>query len=234
VEAADDGLDRGARLSPISGDWILGQVLVDEPALAFARAGAPDGPFDPWQLSLRLLDPVDAIELTGRNTNPDTVGDCLAAGNCSHRTLGVATRLVYGRLMVLPAYGPEDRDLAVTLEAQAYANGAFQFHAADSCTEYAAAQAGLSGYTGNLTAAETSVIGPALSVPLLGGRSDASFPLLLAAPGFGYQGGVDLTLDVPSWLEFDWNGSGSEDPMGTATFGRHRGHDRIIYWSEQR
>jgi MSHA biogenesis protein MshQ len=45
---------------------------------------------------------------------------------------------------------------------------------------------------------------------------------------------VDVTLDVPSWLEFDWNGSGAEDPMGTATFGRHRGHDRIIYWSEQR
>ena len=234
VEAADDGVDRGARLSPISGAWVLGQVLVNEPALAFARAGAPDGPLDPWQLSLRLLDPVDAIELTGRNTNPDAFGDCLAAGDCSHRTLGAATSLVYGRLMVLPAYGPEDRDLPVTLEAQAYVNGAFEHHAADSCTEYAAVQAGLSGYTGNLIAGETSVIGPGLSVPLLGGRSDANFPLLLAAPGFGNQGEVDVTLDVPSWLKFDWNGSGAEDPMGTATFGRHRGHDRIIYWSEQR
>ena len=234
VEAADDGVDRVARLSSISGGWILGQVLVDEPALAFARAGIPDGPLDAWQLSLRLLDPVDAIELTGRNTNPVTVGDCLAAGNCSHRTLGAATRLVYGRLMVLPAYGPEDRDLPVTLEAQAYVNGAFEHHAADSCTEYAAGQAGLSGFTGSLTAEETSVIGPALSVPLLDGRSDANFPLLLAAPGFGKQGGVDVTLDIPSWLEFDWNGSGPEDPLGTATFGRHRGHDRIIYWSEQR
>jgi len=38
---------------------------------------------------------------------------------------------------------------------------------------------------------------------------------------------------VPVWLEFDGLGTGDQDPEGPATFGRFRGHDRIIYWSEQ-
>jgi MSHA biogenesis protein MshQ len=56
---------------------------------------------------------------------------------------------------------------------------------------------------------------------------------MLSAPGFGNDGSVSVILDVPDWLEFDWFGSGAADPAGTATFGRFRGHDRIIYWSEQ-
>ncbi|WP_250656328.1 DUF6701 domain-containing protein [Alkalimarinus coralli] len=39
------------------------------------------------------------------------------------------------------------------------------------------------------------------------------------------------------WLKYDWDGSGSisgsvDAPSATATFGRYRGHDRIIYWRE--
>jgi MSHA biogenesis protein MshQ len=55
---------------------------------------------------------------------------------------------------------------------------------------------------------------------------------LISAPGAGNTGSVDLTYDAPAWPEFDWNGSGAEDPTGTASFGHYRGHDKVIYWHE--
>ena len=41
-------------------------------------------------------------------------------------------------------------------------------------------------------------------------------------------------LDVPDWLEYDWNTTspGLEDPTGTAVFGIFRGVDRRIYIRE--
>jgi hypothetical protein len=66
----------------------------------------------------------------------------------------------------------------------------------------------------------------------VGGAADPAAPVTLAPPGFGNDGTVDVTLDVPAWLEFDWQGTGLEDPVGTAAFGRFRGHDRVIYRGE--
>jgi MSHA biogenesis protein MshQ len=48
---------------------------------------------------------------------------------------------------------------------------------------------------------------------------------------------VDIDLSTLPWLQFDWtdNGSYTDNPLqGSAIFGRFRGHDRVIYWSEQR
>ena len=43
---------------------------------------------------------------------------------------------------------------------------------------------------------------------------------------------VGLGKAASTWLQYDWNGTGDENPRGTATYGRFRGHDRIVYWRE--
>lgn len=234
AEAADDGIDRGGRVTAPGSAWVAGEIDVNRSDLVFARAAAPDGPFDPLTLSLRLADPLGDAALAGLNRNPATTGDCSLAGNCTTRSLGVPTRVVYGRLVVLPAAGPENEPLAVPLVAQSYTGAAFESHAADTCSTYRAAAVSLTGFTASLAAGETAVTGPVAATALVGGASDPAAPLTLAAPGFGNEGTVDLTLDVPAWLEFDWQGTGLEDPTGTAAFGRFRGHDRVIYWGEPR
>ncbi|WP_372832626.1 DUF6701 domain-containing protein, partial [Pontibacterium sp.] len=55
--------------------------------------------------------------------------------------------------------------------------------------------------------------------------------LTYTATGAGNTGAVTITYDVPEWLQFNWGGS--NDPSATATFGRFRGSDRVIYWLEQ-
>lgn len=232
AEAGDDGVDRGGRITPPGGVWSAGEIDVDRIDLAFGRVAAPDGPFDPLSVSLRVTDPLGDATLAGLDSHPATTGDCSVAGNCTTRALGAPTRVVYGRLVVLPAAGPENENLTVPLAAQQFTGAAFESHAADVCTTYRAGDVTLAGFTANLAAGETAAIAPVAATALIGGAGDPARPLTLSAPGFGNEGTVDVTLDVPGWLEFDWQGTGLEDPAGTAAFGRFRGHDRVIYWGE--
>ena len=232
AEAGDDGVDRGSRITPPGGVWSAGEIDVDRIDLAFGRVAAPDGPFDPLSVSLRVTDPLGDATLAGLDSHPATTGDCSVAGICTTRALGAPTRVVYGRLVVLPAAGPENENLTVPLAAQQFTGAAFESHAADVCTTYRAGDVTLAGFTANLAAGETAAIAPVAATALIGGAGDPARPLTLSAPGFGNEGTVDVTLDVPGWLEFDWQGTGLEDPAGTAAFGRFRGHDRVIYWGE--
>ena len=232
AEAGDDGVDRGGRITPPGGVWSAGEIDVDRIDLAFGRVAAPDGPFDPLSVSLRVTDPLGDATLAGLDSHPATTGDCSVAGNCTTRALGAPTRVVYGRLVVLPAAGPENENLTVPLAAQQFTGAAFESHPADVCTTYRAGDVTLAGFTANLAAGETAAIAPVAATALIGGAGDPARPLTLSAPGFGNEGTVDVTLDVPGWLEFDWQGTGLEDPAGTAAFGRFRGHDRVIYWGE--
>ncbi|WP_338021783.1 DUF6701 domain-containing protein [Alkalimarinus coralli] len=59
----------------------------------------------------------------------------------------------------------------------------------------------------------------------------------MTRPGNGNDGSVKIRHAFEWWLKYDWDGSGSisgsvDAPSATATFGRYRGHDRIIYWRE--
>ncbi|WP_372983170.1 DUF6701 domain-containing protein, partial [Marinobacter sediminum] len=39
--------------------------------------------------------------------------------------------------------------------------------------------------------------------------------------------------NTPTWLQFDWDASGTpRAPDAVVSFGRYRGHDRIISWEE--
>lgn len=227
AEADDDGTDLGARLALPAYGWSGGEVDVDVADALFARQAAPDGPFESLQLSLRLTDPVDGLPIADADVNAASAGDCAAAGACDARALG-QTRMVYGRLALLPVSGPETEPLRVPLAAQVFSGAAFRAHDADQCTPYAAAAVALSDHDGNLNGGETGVEGPLGAPALVDGSADPADPIVLAAPGVGNDGSVRVTLDVPDWLEFDWHGSGPEDPSARASFGRYRGHDRIL------
>jgi len=84
----------------------------------------------------------------------------------------------------------------------------------------------------NLEAGETLVSQPSTATALVDGQSSAT-ALELSAPGDGNTGQLDLRFNVDSWLRYDWNGGGDVSPQGQVTFGRYRGHDRVIYWKEQ-
>ena len=136
----------------------------------------------------------------------------------------------YGRLWLNNAYGPETLDLTMDMEAEYFDGSEFVSNTDDSCWHYdAAAQVVLS--PDNIT----QVAGH--SGTLVNGLAEDA--ILLRAPvnvaGGQDTGEVDVTYPAPLWLQDDVDLDGVfDDPMGTASFGVYRGHDRIIYWREKK
>lgn len=140
---------------------------------------------------------------------------------------GTAVRL--GRLRFGNAHGSELQALSlpITLESwQSTAGGSFQPEGLDTCTNASVLGAPLlSDFTGNLATGETT---PSLVWPVVGNRS-----LLLSAPGAGNDGSVQATLTtLPTWLYFDWNGSGRSAAKGLASFGIYAGPKPLIFRRE--
>lgn len=230
AEHADDGNALSARLNLSGSTWVNGTYDLDDPDATFARAITPDGAFDALVLGLSVDDTRDSRPLRDLDLNPTTSGDCIAAANCTSRSLG-STEIYYGRMLVLPRQGPVDAALFMPLRAQRWSNGAFVEHSPDVCSQYTAADMTLHTFTDNLNSGETSVTAPASPVTLTAGRESNPAPTL-SAPGPGNEGTALMRFDVPTWLRFNWNGAGDENPSGLATFGRYRGHDRVIIWRE--
>ena len=139
-----------------------------------------------------------------------------------------------GRLAVDNAYGPEQLPLPIPLRAEYFDGSRWRRNAADSCSEYIRTAVSRDQFTGTLTDAMTPVENPVVATSLQSGLSLTSAPLRISAPGLNQYGSLRVQLNVPSWLQFDWNGDGSVDmPTATATFGRYRGSDRVIFWREQ-
>ncbi len=230
AEAADDGNDLGARINFSAADWQLGAYVLNDTDASFSRDVGVDGAFETLSLGLKVVDGLDGRALNVLDMNAATSGAC-APSSCAAREIGVFD-VYYGRLAVLPAQGVETEPLDVDLEAQVFRNGAFVEHLADSCSTYAASDVTLSNFRDNLDPGETSVVAPLASETLDQGHTTAAQPLLLSPPGTGNEGIVEVQLSVPAWLQFDWLGAGDTDPGADATFGRFRGHDRIIFWQQ--
>jgi hypothetical protein len=149
------------------------------------------------------------------------------------------TPLRYGRLLLQNAHGSELLDLPVSLTTQYWNGNAFVLNTNDSCSSISAptSVAGLTFYPevaataqGNhLSAAETTATVSVTGILLAG---DAQ--LKLSAPGPGNNGYLDLSIQAPNWLKFDWNAAtaGNEDPSARATFGIYKGNDSQIYLRE--
>lgn len=156
--------------------------------------------------------------------------------------------LRYGRWQMENAFGPEISNLRIPASAEFYnAAGVWVSNTADICTNLLVDPVSPSSATlVTLTdAASTGYddLSKLASVSIGTGTSAFSFdgPLALGDAGFNLtapnsEGYVDIDVDLGTlnWLRFDWDGNGSFEDHGTvrATFGRYRGHDRIIYWKE--
>lgn len=248
AEDSDAGADLAARLSSLSGAWIQGQVNVSVADVTFARAGAPDGPFDSLQLGVTVDDNDGGVALlNGRDMNAAASGNCVTAGNCDAVGIG-STAVRYGRLSTGNAHGSELLDLQVPLRTEIYQGAAQGFVAstADNCSvligvaiiDLDTADALVPAETCvwdalNVSGAGCATAGP----PALQFTNTAvagEFNLHLMAPGSGNTGVVGVPVDGPDWLHYNWNGGIAEDPSARATFGIYNRGNQVIYRREVR
>lgn len=231
AENNNSGTNLGGRLSNATTAWSNGRYALTTTSASFARLAAADGPYTTLQLSMAIVDLLDSRVISSPNTHPTTSTDCIAATDCSAVSIGAPTAVVYGRLEVANALGAETEPLDVGLSATYFDDsGNFIPQQADDCSSYINTGATLGNYQGGLPV--LTVIAPTTASLLVKGEAAVIDRLYLAAPGAGNTGSVDVTYDAPAWLEYDWLGTGVQDPLGTASFGQFRGHDRVIYWRE--
>lgn len=165
-----------------------------------------------------------------------------------------------GRIAFDNAYGSELADLQVPMFAQYYDGSTFVTNTQDSCNT--GVTIGLGSATGTVTVGDgnargetcvqdtgnpgNSGVGCAVAGPVAEQYTDTpsngDYTLYLKAPDDDttfdpanpIYGNITVTGNLPGYLQFDWDGDGTEDnPQATATFGRYRGDDRIIYWREK-
>jgi MSHA biogenesis protein MshQ len=216
--------------------------------LAFTRT-TPVAPFDA-DISL-AINVIDADGITSA-TNPATFG-VATPGNGIDFSSSKAMR--FGRLVMRNANGSQLMPLLVRVEAQYWTGGptnSFVTNTQDSCTTFASADVAMGNYTGNLSGSptcETAITSP-------GGLSAGRATVLLAAPGAGNAGSVDLTLNLGATasgssctvlggapgsattanlphLQGNWSGGAYIDnPSARATFGIFKGSEEIIFMRE--
>lgn len=170
--------------------------------------------------------PSVAFTFSNRFTAPATVR-IRANDTDTVNAAGLAEGMIHvrsGRARLSNAHGSERLPLAVPLTTEYFAGGGFLTNVDDVCSTFASGQVGFSNWLRDLNPGETSVSGVSFSA----GRG----AIQLTAPGVGNSGSVDLTLDVPAWLEFPWTGAGPVDPRARATFGIYRGAAGMIYRRE--
>ncbi|MCG8613025.1 MAG: LamG domain-containing protein, partial [Pseudomonadales bacterium] len=142
--------------------------------------------------------------------------------------------LRYGRWRAENAFGSDLMDLPMLARVEYWSGSQFLVNELDNCTNI----------TG-LMSTNPDVDPDFIDIPIGTGSSDVLFNAILSAgdaslsmtaPGAGNEGQIQLSFDLLSvpWLQFDWDQDGSPNTSLSvkATFGRFRGHDRIIYWKE--
>jgi MSHA biogenesis protein MshQ len=141
-------------------------------------------------------------QLTLRATDTDSVS---SAGHDE------ATPWMYsGRLYAGNATGSELLQLPVPLLAQYYDGNAWVTNVEDQCSSFGTGDLSLSNYTQNLASGETT---PSIAnSPLAAGDGGLSF----SAPGAGNTGSLELTVTVPDYLRFDWDGDAATPPANPA------------------
>jgi uncharacterized repeat protein (TIGR01451 family) len=160
------------------------------------------------------------------------------------------TSIRSGRLVLQNAYGPETAQITMPLRTEYYdtislVTKFFTNTLDNNCTNVYLDPAlnldpdlQLKTGTGWVAGNSTMSIGSSGSTkatiahtPFVNGEAALSF----SAPGAGNIGFVDVQIiNMPSWLQFDWDNNGSLDPSLNArvNFGIYRGNDRIINWRE--
>ncbi len=230
--AVNSGTPLTSRLtaSNTSGSWTtgIGTLIAN---IALNRNATPDGPYSSLNLGAAPTD-ADGVQLLPGALNMDA-----DVNSVNERQLLTSTVVRYGRVRLSNAIGSERLALPVPVRAQYFNGLSFVTNDLDSCTAFSLSPVSppttsiqygnllidnpLGGMT--LTASTPSI--PAAQNPLLAGVSEID----LTAPNL--SGSIDLTLTVPSYLQFNWTGV-IGNPKARATFGRYRNRDQFIYQRE--
>jgi MSHA biogenesis protein MshQ len=252
VDSAAPGTALTTRLdttAAATGAWAAGVADVVAPVALVRRSTAPleDGPFASFKLGINPADS-DGVSLLSTALNLDTD---LNSANDTY-LVGAPTQVRFGRLSMSNAYGSEFLKLPIAFGAQ-YWNGVngFVTNSDDSCTPISTGSITMSGFRDNLGACETAV-------PAAFTLASGAGKMILAAPGAGNNGSVDLKLNLGatvtgnvcstvgagpgavtavsspmlSYLQGKWSGSTyTLDPSAKATFGVYKSGP-VIYIRE--
>ncbi len=235
------GTVRDNSAAPFDG---TGRVTVSGDRLTYAKLAAPEDPFTA-QATLTLT----AADLT------DSDGVCFdtaALDGCDALDIaGIAgTEQRWGRISVTNAFGPEVIDLQVPMRAEFFNGTTFVANVADACSGATIAPIVDANAADTLLPSETcvqdsgspgasgqgcSVPGPVVerrytSTPPVGAAGNFTF--WLRAPGAGNVGVLDVTPNVPAWLQFNWRGAGNTAPTARIGFGVFQGDRRAIHERE--
>jgi len=189
-------LDLGM-IGGIAATWSAGTTGVITAPIAVSRAAAPDGPYGTLRLGVAPGDP-DGVALSAAALNLDADNDATP----ERAQVGGATAVRFGRLVLQSIYGPSNRDLPLTLEAQ-YWDGAsptpgFKRNNDDSCTTFARSDFALAFAPApvppapDLVACETAML--EANITFASGRAT----LTMAQPGAANPGAVRVTANLGS------------------------------------
>ncbi len=201
-----------------SGGWVNGIANVFA-RLSLDRAAAVDGPYQDVRWGTAPVDS-DGVALASFNLDVDnnTVND---------HGLIASSELRFGRATVESVSGSELLALRLPLQNEYFNGIQFVRNTDDNCSSYNASDISFSNRQG--LAADPLATG---SGELVAGSDNTASPIRLDSGNDA--GNVDVTLDVPAYLHFDWDDDGNfdNDPSGHITFGIFNGGQRQIYIRE--
>lgn len=240
------------RLRNPTGNWDKGEYVFSSAAFDRQANGLPDGPYDQLDIGVAVSDEPDKVPLQNLDMNAgDTVCSASNTSTCNAKKIGT-TSVRYGRVALTNAFGSEVLPLPIPLRLEywAGANLGWQRNNNDICTSFTPNQfafsfpAGTAAKPNNLAACETTI-------SLAGTPPNQT--VRLSAPGVGNAGWADLTLNLAATasgsaciasapsaagtanqpaLQFNWLGTGNQNPRARASFGVYKNADQFIYSRE--
>ena len=231
--ATDGSVALSSRLSVSgthSGSWLngVGTLIAN---VALNRAAAPDGPYNALKIGVAPQDQ-DGVQLLPAALNLD------ADLNSVNERKQVATADIrYGRMRLNNAIGSERLSLPVPVKAQYFNGTGFVSNLADSCTVFNLTPK-TDNSPSNIQYGSLLIDNPLGAMTV--GASDLSATTslsissggaILTLPAPNLSGSIDLTLTVPSWLQYNWTGIAG-NPKARATFGAYKNTNQFIYQRE--
>ncbi|MBN4055472.1 LamG domain-containing protein [bacterium AH-315-K03] len=213
-----------------------GVITIDNVDLMINKSSSAEEPFTNVQIGLDFSDG-DGVEVENKNldTTGDEISDKVTLAN-------LPGGLRYGRVYIPPVYGPESPQNALIImpfEIQYFKDNRYIVNTDDNSSTYNDWSWDRASNCSNLTLSCNSLFAgftvtiPSTTSSVTSGRPTEPDTISITRPGVNNNGTLTLSLDVDSWLQFDWNNNGDENPSTPVTFGTYRGHDRIIYWRER-
>lgn len=139
---------------------------------------------------------------------------------------GVSVR--FGRLWLEDTYGSDISDLTMALRSEYFNGSGYVVNTFDDCTGWDGTNANIDSLSNILSATGTLTDGTSGDTGLMLEASSV-------VSGASSIGDAVVTYAAPAWLQGDYDDNGSyENPQAQATFGIHRGHERLIFRKEVR